>query len=184
MLSHVSCKPLDYILSGPQSMKFSRQEYWRGLPFPTSEDLPDSGIEPTAPSFLYWQADSLPLHHWGSQLFHYSIAYAKSWFSVCILTEALVERKPVWVHCWDLRTNPTPWLHTVAQEELGTPRHQTPNTGQGIPRPRHSIPRPKICIPAPVPYTMAHYYCKIHQHQPMPWCLPIDSGPLSKLCLA
>ena len=100
------------------------------------------GLNPQLLVSCYWQADSLPLHHWGSQLFHYSIAYAKSGFSVCILTEALVERKPVWVHCWDLRTNPTPWLHTVAQEELGTPRHQTPNTGQGIPRPRHCIPRP------------------------------------------
>ena len=26
-------------------MGFSRQEYWSGLPFPTPEDLPDSGIE-------------------------------------------------------------------------------------------------------------------------------------------
>ena len=28
------------------SMGFSRQEYWRGLPFPTLGDLPDPGIEP------------------------------------------------------------------------------------------------------------------------------------------
>ena len=27
------------------SMRFSRQEYWTGFPFPTPEDLPDSGIE-------------------------------------------------------------------------------------------------------------------------------------------
>ena len=26
-------------------MRFSRQEYWRGLPFPG--DLPDPGVEPT-----------------------------------------------------------------------------------------------------------------------------------------
>ena len=32
----------------PLSMEFSRQEYWSGLPFPTSEDLPNSGIEPTS----------------------------------------------------------------------------------------------------------------------------------------
>ena len=30
----------------PVSMGFSRQEYWSGLPFPSPEDLPDSGIEP------------------------------------------------------------------------------------------------------------------------------------------
>ena len=28
------------------SRGFSRQEYWSGLPFPSPEDLPDSGIEP------------------------------------------------------------------------------------------------------------------------------------------
>ena len=27
---------------------FSRQEYWSGLPFPTPEDLPNPGIEPTS----------------------------------------------------------------------------------------------------------------------------------------
>ena len=30
----------------PLSMRFSRQEYWSGLPFPSSGDLPDPGIEP------------------------------------------------------------------------------------------------------------------------------------------
>ena len=30
----------------PLSMRFSRQEYWSGLPFPPPGDLPDSGIKP------------------------------------------------------------------------------------------------------------------------------------------
>ena len=30
------------------SMGFPRQEYWSGLPFPSSRDLPDPGIEPTS----------------------------------------------------------------------------------------------------------------------------------------
>ena len=30
----------------PLSMGFSRQEYWSGLPFPSSGNLPDPGIEP------------------------------------------------------------------------------------------------------------------------------------------
>jgi len=29
----------------PLPMEFSRQEYWRGLPFPPPGDLPDPGIE-------------------------------------------------------------------------------------------------------------------------------------------
>ena len=32
----------------PLSMGFSRQEYWKGLPFPSPGDLPDPGIEPAA----------------------------------------------------------------------------------------------------------------------------------------
>ena len=30
----------------PLSLEFPRQEYWRGLPFPSPGDLPDPGIEP------------------------------------------------------------------------------------------------------------------------------------------
>ena len=33
----------------PRSMGFSRQEYWSGLPFPPTGDLPDPGIEPASP---------------------------------------------------------------------------------------------------------------------------------------
>ena len=31
-------------------MKFSKQEYWSGLPFPSLGDLPDPGIEPASPA--------------------------------------------------------------------------------------------------------------------------------------
>ena len=34
----------------PLSMKFSRQDHWRGLPFPPPEDLPDPRIKPTSPA--------------------------------------------------------------------------------------------------------------------------------------
>ena len=33
---------------GSLSMRFSRQEYWSGLPFPTLRDLPNPGIEPAS----------------------------------------------------------------------------------------------------------------------------------------
>ena len=39
------------------SMEFSRQKYWRGLPFPSPGDLPNLGIEPGSPAL---QADALP----------------------------------------------------------------------------------------------------------------------------
>ena len=38
----------------PPSMGFSRQEYWSGLPFPYSGDLPDPGLELSSPTL---QAD-------------------------------------------------------------------------------------------------------------------------------
>ena len=55
---------MDCSLSGSSlSMKFPRQEYWSGLPFPSSWALPDPGIEPGSPA---WQMDSLSLSHLGS----------------------------------------------------------------------------------------------------------------------
>ena len=40
----------------PQSVGFSRQEYWNRLPFPSPGDLPNPGIEPRSPAL---QADTL-----------------------------------------------------------------------------------------------------------------------------
>ena len=34
----------------PLSMGFSREEYWSGLPFPSPEDLPDSGVKAKSPA--------------------------------------------------------------------------------------------------------------------------------------
>ena len=42
------CDPMDCACQAPLCMEFSRQEYWRGLPFPVPGDLPDPGIEPTS----------------------------------------------------------------------------------------------------------------------------------------
>ena len=49
----------------PLSMGFFRQEYWRGLPFPSPGDPPDPGIEARSPA---WRVDSLPLRHLGSSV--------------------------------------------------------------------------------------------------------------------
>ena len=38
------------------SMRFSRQQYWSGLPVPSPGDLPNPGIEPRSPAL---QADAL-----------------------------------------------------------------------------------------------------------------------------
>ena len=51
-LSHVRLfvTPWTVAYQAPQSMGFSRQECWSGLPFPSLEDLPDPGIEPGSPA--------------------------------------------------------------------------------------------------------------------------------------
>ena len=40
--------PWTVALQPPLSMGFSRQEYWRGFPFPSPGDLPNPGIEPAS----------------------------------------------------------------------------------------------------------------------------------------
>ena len=68
MLSHFShvwlfVTPWTTACQGPLSMKFSRQEYWRRLPFLSSGDLPHPGIKPGSPALqelLYY------LSHQGS----------------------------------------------------------------------------------------------------------------------
>ena len=51
------CNPWTVARQGPQSVGFSRQENWNGLPFPSLGDLPDPGIKLGSPAL---QADSLP----------------------------------------------------------------------------------------------------------------------------
>ena len=58
----------------PQSMGFSRQEYWSGLPFPSPGDLPNPGIEPGS---LELQADALP-----SEVLVYTIHQMDQWNSI------------------------------------------------------------------------------------------------------
>ena len=48
--------PQTVAYQGSLSIKFSRQEYWSGLPFPPPGDLPNPGIESASPVL---QADSL-----------------------------------------------------------------------------------------------------------------------------
>ena len=61
--SFVFVTPWTVAHQAPLYMKFSRQEYWSGLPFPPLGDLPDPGFEPTSPGL---QEESLPLSHLGN----------------------------------------------------------------------------------------------------------------------
>ena len=59
LLSHVRLfvTPWTAACQTPLTMKYSRQEYWSGEPFPSPGDLPNPGIKPGSHT---WQADSLP----------------------------------------------------------------------------------------------------------------------------
>ena len=69
-LSHVwlFVTPCAVACQAAQSMGFSRQEYWSGLPFPSPGDLPDPGIEPGSPML---QADSLLSETPGNPIWKY-----------------------------------------------------------------------------------------------------------------
>ena len=55
--------PMDCRHQAPLFIEFSRQEYWRRLPYPPPEDYPYPGIKPVSPALA---GDSLPLCHLGS----------------------------------------------------------------------------------------------------------------------
>ena len=57
--------PWTVAYQAPQSVEFSRQEYWSGLPFPSPGDPPNPGIEPGSPTL---QADALPSEPPGKHL--------------------------------------------------------------------------------------------------------------------
>ena len=65
VLSHVQLFVTPWIVAhqSPLSMRFSRQENWSVLPFPSPEDLPDQGSNPC---LFHWQAGPLPLSHLGA----------------------------------------------------------------------------------------------------------------------
>ena len=56
VVSNSSATPWTVARQAPLSVKFSRQEYWSGLPFPSPGNLRHPGIKPGSPAS---QADSL-----------------------------------------------------------------------------------------------------------------------------
>ena len=54
------CDPWTVAHQAPPSMGFSRQEYWRGLPFPSPGDLPNPGMKPRSPTLQAYALTSAP----------------------------------------------------------------------------------------------------------------------------
>ena len=64
------CDPLTIVHQAPLSMRFSRQDYWNGLPFLLQGIFLTQGLNLHLPRILHWQADSSPLSHLGSSYTH------------------------------------------------------------------------------------------------------------------
>ena len=69
--SHVQlfATPWTVARQAPLSVGFSRQEYWSGLPWPPTGDLPDSGIKPVSPASSALPGGSLTLMPPGKHTF-------------------------------------------------------------------------------------------------------------------
>ena len=78
-------------------MRFSRQEYWSGLPFPSPGDLPNPGIEPRSPTL---QADALiyapPGKPLNTRIVSQKTSYRDTELQIQVLTSKISreERKP------------------------------------------------------------------------------------------
>ena len=77
----------------PPSMEFSRQEYWRGLPFSSPGDLPDPGIEPRSTCtagrlFTVWATREAHEGKSGQQLVCVLSILFYKYFCCCSVTES------------------------------------------------------------------------------------------------
>ena len=82
-VSSIFCNPMDYSLPGScRSVKFSRHEYWSGLPWSSPEDLPDRGIEPRSHTlqadfffFFFFKPLELPRKSMAEGNFYFSFKF-------------------------------------------------------------------------------------------------------------
>ena len=110
----------------PQSMGFSRPEYWSGLPFPSAGDLPDPGIEPTS---LALQSDSLPTELWRKHTTTLR-KWAAGWSpgdvgSISTLLGYLLSFSTPAAITENSKPNETSWRKTVRHSRIVLPGHSS-----------------------------------------------------------
>ena len=101
---------------------FSRQEYWSGLPCPSTGDLPNPGIEPRSPTL---QEDSLPTEPLSS------VQFSRSVVSDSLQPHELQHARP-------LCPSPTPGVHSNSVHRVGDaiqPSHPLSSPSPPAPNP-------------------------------------------------
>ena len=96
VMSNFLWSPWTVACQAPLFMEFSRQGYWSGLPFPTSGDLPNPGIEPRSPTV---QADALPSEPLGKPFMVYM------WYLSLIFKDLCLFSLATGATCWHLSTS-------------------------------------------------------------------------------
>ena len=76
-----SATPWTAAHQAPLSLGFSRQEYWSGLPFPSPEDLPNPGIEPTSSAPPALAVRLFTTEHLGSPCVCVKLVTCKIWWT-------------------------------------------------------------------------------------------------------
>jgi len=75
-------------------MGFSRREYWSGLPFPSSGDLPYPGIEPRSPALWADALSSKPLQQANRKVFEIQSSRNLILFFSLLLEDSGTENHP------------------------------------------------------------------------------------------
>ena len=134
------------------SMGFSRQKCWNGLPFPSSGDLPDPGLQSASPASPALQVYSLRLSRQRSTFPHCCCSVTQSWSTLCSPMDCNTPGLPVPQHL------PSSQVALVGKKN---PKNPPVNTGdirdvgslpglERFPRGEHGNPPQYSCLENPM----------------------------------
>ena len=97
-------------------IRFSWQEYWSGLLFPSPGDLPDPRMEPRSPASSQLQVDSLLLSHQGNSKVPWVLTNAQCHVSFIIVSYRIVSpyKNSIASYPWSAETTHVNHLYSYA----------------------------------------------------------------------
>ena len=98
------------VWQAPVSIRFSRQEYWSGLPFLFQGMFLTQGSNPCLLHLLYWQEDSLPLSYLGNQVIAKYLLLIRSCFGLLAMTSDFGSLLPLVQSLSSVWLLVTPWI--------------------------------------------------------------------------